>query len=170
MKAIAQQKPSRNDLRWSFGLLVALGAGIGGLVGQAQAQDASNYQVVGSIAAYLGLMPAEIAAGHPQNHPEVRMHGGPPGTSHAEHIIIALFEEPSNARIEDASISATISGLGHVAATPITLDPMLIAGVVTYGGYVTFPGPDTYSIDLQISRPGSPKVTAISFKYEHGSN
>ena len=115
----------------------------------------------------LGVMPAEIIGGHPQTHPETQMHGGPPGNAHSEHIVIALFDEPSGTRIEDAQVEATISGIGHVAVTPMTLDPMLIAGVVTYGGYSTFSGRDTYTIDLRISRPGSQTITQISFVYDH---
>ena len=57
--------------------------------------------------------------------------------------------------------------MGHVAVTPMTLDPMLIAGVVTYGGNITFSGRDTYTIALRISRPGIPPITQISFVYDH---
>lgn len=132
-----------------------------------QAQQADNYQVVGEVAAYLGVMPAEIVGGHPSKHPETRMHGGPPGNAHAEHIVIALFEEPSGKRIEDAMVEATISGVGAVEVGRVTLEAMPIAGVVTYGGYVRLPGRDTYSIDLAITRPGSATVTRIRFAYDH---
>ncbi len=138
------------------------------LAGPLHAQDASNYQIVGSVAAYLGVMPAEIVGGHPQTHPETRMHGGPPQNAHSEHIVIALFDDPSGTRIEDAQVEATISGMGDVAITPMTLDPMLIAGDITYGGYISFPGRDTYTIDLRISRPDSPTITQMSFVYDHG--
>ncbi len=167
MNVTTMQRPKLGSA-WPVAALFAAGLALS--VGPLRAQDSGSYQVVGSIAAYLGTMPAEIVAGHPKSHPEPLMHGGPPASPHAEHIIVALFEDPSGTRIENAAVTATISGLGHVAAAPITLDPMLIAGVITYGGYITFPGTDTYSIDLQISTPDNPKVTAISFKYEHGSN
>lgn len=167
MNVTTMQRPKLGSA-WPVAALFAAGLALS--VGPLRAQDSGSYQVVGSIAAYLGTMPAEIVAGHPKNHPEPLMHGGPPASPHAEHIIVALFDEPSGTRIEDAAVTATISGLGHIAATSITLEPMLIAGVVTYGGYISFPGRDPYSIDLQISRPGSPKVTPITFKYQHGSN
>ena len=160
------RKASRSSLckQWLRPAVMAL---VCGFAGPLQAQDASNYQVVGSVAAYLGVMPAEIVGGHPQTHPETRMHGGPPLDAHSEHIVIALFDDPFGTRIEDAKVEATISGMGHVAVTPMTLDPMLIAGVVTYGGYITFSGRDTYTIDLRISRPGIPTITQISFVYDH---
>lgn len=112
-------------------------------------------------------MPATIVKGHPVGHPERDMHGGPPGGRHAHHIVIALFEEPSAKRIEDAEVVATVSGLGHVGGTRITLDPMLIAGVITYGGFVSLPGSDRYAIDLEIRRPGQTAGTRIRFTYEH---
>ena len=150
--------------RWLLGPLLAFAAIIGS---QLHAQDNSNYQIAGSVAAYLGVMPAEIIAGHPASHPETLMHGGPPDTAHAEHIVIALFDDPSGIRIEDATVEATMSGMGHVAITPLTLDPMLIGGVITYGGYATFQDGDTYTIDLRISRPDTTTVTKMSFSYAH---
>lgn len=162
---------------WLAGLVLIAGLALmtglalmAGLAPQAQAQDLGNYQVTGSVAAYLGVMPAEIVGGHPAKHPETRMHGGPPNGAHAEHVVIALFEEPSGTRIEDATVVATFAGLGETAVTPVTLDPMPIAGVITYGGYVRFPGRDTYIIELAITRPGSPSVTQMRFTYAHGGN
>ena len=160
------RKPSRPGLckQWLRAAVIALACGFAGPL---HAQDVGNYQIVGSVAAYLGVMPAEIVGGHPPTHPETRMHGGPPSNADSEHIVIALFDDPSGTRIEDAKVEATISGMGHVAVTPMTLDPMLIAGVVTYGGYSTFAGRDTYTIDLRISRPGIPTITQISFVCDH---
>lgn len=153
--------------RWMYpaglaGLILGLA-----LAGPLQAQDAGSYQIAGSVAAYLGVMPAEIVGGHPADHPETRMHGGPPENAHSEHIVIALFDDPSGTRIEDATVDATISGLGDIAITPMTLDPMLIAGVITYGAYVTLPQKDTYTINLKISRPDSATVTNMRFTYTH---
>ncbi len=170
MNASSIKKPTFRDLWPSFGLLVVLGAELGVPAGQVMAQDTGSYRVAGPIAAYLGMMPAEIIAGHPAGHPEALMHGGFPAGPYAEHIVVALFEDPSGTRIENAAVSATVSGLGHIASTQVTLEPMLIAGVITYGGYVTLPGPDTYSIDLQISRPDSPTKTRISFSYKQTGN
>lgn len=131
------------------------------------AQSDENYKVVEDVAAYLGVVPAEIVRGHPINHPEPGMHGGPPAGSHPYHIVVALFDEPSGQRIEDAEVTAHVSGLGHVGGTRIALEPMLIADVVTYGGFVTLPGTDRYTIDLVVSRPGQVATTKISFSYEH---
>ena len=161
-----RQHPDKTPIFAALLAGLALWAGLGGAL---HAQDPSNYQIVGSVAAYLGVMPAEIIDGHPVSHPETRMHGGPPQNAHSEHIVVALFNTPSGTRIEDAKVEATISGVGEVAITPITLEAMPIAGVVTYGGYVRFSGRDTYTIALRISRPGSPIITKISFEYDHST-
>ncbi|MES2143518.1 MAG: hypothetical protein V4516_03995 [Pseudomonadota bacterium] len=158
------KRPVHQRLRFlaRLALLVSLASPL-------HAQDSSTYQVAGAVAAYLGVMPAGIVGGHPPKHPEPRMHGGPPSGVHADHIVIALFEEPTGKRIEDATVEVTISGVGGIEATRLTLEAMPIAGVVTYGGYVRFPGRDSYTIDLAITRPGNATVTRISFAYDHTS-
>lgn len=170
MQAIS---PDKHDLARALprtGLILGL-ALWAGFTGQVLAQEAGqspgSYQVVGAMAAYLGVMPAEIVGGHQRGHPESQMHGGPPDSPHAEHVVVALFEEPSGIRIENATVTATIAGMGDIAITPIALDPMPIAGVVTYGGYMTFPGRDTYTIEVMVTLPDSPTVTQISFVYDH---
>jgi hypothetical protein len=91
----------------------------------------SSYTVSGDIAAYLGVVPAAIVRGHPAAHPEGQMHGGVPPGAHEYHLVVAIFEKATGKRNEDAKITATISGLGHVGGTRIALDQMPIAGVVT---------------------------------------
>lgn len=134
----------------------------------ALAQSLDNYQVVGSTAAYLGVVPSEIVQGHSINHPEARMHGGPPG-GHSEHLVVALFESPSGRRIEDARVSATIVGHGGLNPVTIDLESMLIAGVVTFGGFLAFAAGESTEIDLMIRRPSGAEPTLITFVYEHGT-
>src|SRR5688572_30172845 len=85
--------------------------------GQAQAQgaDAGQYRTVDGVAVYLGLMPAAIVRGHPSGHPERTMHGappahaGPPAATHDYHLVAALFNAATGARISDALVSARIA-------------------------------------------------------------
>jgi hypothetical protein len=135
----------------------------------AYGQSDDNYQVAEDVAAYLGVMPAAIVGQHPAAHPELEMHGGPPTGAHAHHIVVALFDKPSGARIENAQVTASVDGLGHVGGTRLTLEAMPIEGVVTYGGFVTFPDTDKYTIDVEVSRPGQTVATKIRFTYEHYS-
>lgn len=133
------------------------------------AQSNDNYITVGTIAAYLGVVPAEIVKGHPAGHPEQAMHGGVPSGDHVQHIVIALFDAPTGQRIENATVDAFVSGPGHIG-TRIALEPMLIEGVVTYGGFVTMAGTDRYNIDLTVKKPGEADGTKISFVYDHEPN
>lgn len=87
------------------------------LVPPALADDAGNFKTVAGISVYIGLIPAEIVKGHRSGHPEAEMHGGPPNGPHAYHLIVALFDEDSANRIEDAKVAAMVSGLGHVGQT-----------------------------------------------------
>lgn len=134
----------------------------------AHAQD-GGYQTAGSVAAYLGLVPAEIVQGYAPGEPEARMHGGPPERRHAEHIVVALFDSGSGERIEDASVNARIVSHGGLDPLEIALEPMVTAGVTTFGGFVTFPGKGSYSIELEIRAAGDAAPTAITFEIEHGA-
>lgn len=132
------------------------------------AAQAGDYRTVGSTAAYLGVMPAELIQGHAPDRPEGRMHGGPPEDRHAEHIVVALFDTQSGARLEDATVSATIAGHGGLNPIEIDLEPMRTAGVITYGGFVSFPGEGDYTIEILVRRPGNPPPARITFDYKHG--
>jgi hypothetical protein len=94
------------------------------------------------------------------------MHGGAP-SRHSEHIVVALFEDPSGIRIEDATVTATITGLGGLDPATIALEPMPIAGVVTYAGssplrLAVAPRSTSGSCGSAApSRPGSPSPTSM---------
>jgi hypothetical protein len=86
----------------------------------AYADDDENYKVVQGLGMYFGILPAGIirgrsgAAMHGGGSPEATMHGGVPSGSHEYHIIIAVFDDATRSRIENAKVTATVSGLGHL--------------------------------------------------------
>ncbi len=131
------------------------------------AAQTGDYQAVGSMAVYLGVMPAELIQGHTPGRPESRMHGGPPENRHAEHIVVALFDKETGTRIEDATVSATIIHHGGLDPIKLDLEPMLSGGVTTYGGFVTFPADGAYSIELVIRRPDGVPPTQVTFAIDH---
>ncbi len=49
------------------------------------------------------------------------------------------------------------------------LEPMTIAGTVTYGNYFNMSANNTYHIKVQIRRPGMPDVDA-TFTHQHFGN
>lgn len=113
----------------------------------ALAVDTTYHRVVGDVAIYFGILPAELMRGHPPGHPESGMHGGVPVGEN--HLTVALFEDKTGVRITRAKVSATITGPDSFKVTK-KLEPMIIAGSATYGNYFSMPGPGPYRIVLHI--------------------
>jgi hypothetical protein len=126
-----------------------------------------NYKVVDGLAVYLGVLPAAMVKGHPPGHPEATMHGGVPRGAHEYHLVIAVFDAATGARAENAEVTASVSGLGHVGESRLNLEPMAIAGTVTYGEFVNLPGNDRYQIGVEIGVPGRNAPVRVDFAYEH---
>lgn len=160
-------RSDRHDLRallLAFAAFAVVLAGSGRPVSAAQNE---SYKTVEGVAAYFGVLPAEIAKGRSAGHSGEPMHGGVDGGRHEYHLVVALFDATTGSRIEDAELAARISGLGHVGDTRVALEPMNIAGTTTYGAYVSFPGQDRYSIELEITQSGRDAPVRIGFGYEH---
>jgi hypothetical protein len=136
------------------------------VVSNTTAADDQDYKVVGGLAIYLGVMPAQIAKGHAPGHPERAMHGGPPRGQHQYHFVAAIFDDASKTRISDATVTAQISGLG-LAGPRWKLEPMELSGTMTYGGFFNLPGRDLYTVRLTVERPGTAKPVVVDFKYDH---
>lgn len=54
---------------------------------------------------------------------------------------------------------------------PVTrrLEPMLIAGTVTYGNYFTMGGDDPYEIIFVVTTKEAAEPAVVKFSYEHGA-
>lgn len=124
------------------------------------------YQRASGIEAYLGVVPAEITKGHEPTQPQGPMHGGVPEGGYQYHLVAAVFDANTGERVTDATVTAQVSGQGKSGAKQ-TLDPMSIAGTLSYGGYFVFAGPGTYKIVLTVKRQGAAEATVLSFSYEH---
>lgn len=148
---------------WSF--LIAFVAAF--LTSQsAGAATDDQYKSAGGIAAYLGIMPAELIKGHPKDHPESTMHpGGKKGGPHEYHLVVALFDVATGARIEDATVHAQVSGLG-LAGEELHMQPMSIADTVTYGCFFTLPE-DIYTIRVKVRRNHREEPVVLDFKFDH---
>lgn len=146
-----------------LGLTLAL---LTGLVGPAQADTAGDSKTVGNVTIYMGLLPAEIIRGHPHDHPETTMHGGRPTASGEYHVVIALFNAKSGARIGKADITARVSEIG-LAGEEKKLEPMQIAGTETYGNYFRMAGNGPFRISLTIRVPGEPQEIKVEFEHRH---
>ncbi len=121
-------------------------------------------KTVNGVTFYLGVMPAEIARGHPKEHPESTMHGSSPKGSGSQHIVVALFDAKTGERITDAKVSARVEQLG-LTADHKDLDPMQIAGTVSYGNYYAMHSGGIYKIRVIVKRKGESRRIEAEFEY-----
>jgi hypothetical protein len=126
-------------------------------------------KVVDGIAIYLGVVPCEMIEGLPTTNPERQMHGGVPAIVHCHHVMVALFDDASGKRIDHATVSAKVRepGVSGVSGVMKTMEPMAIAGAMTYGNFFSIAETEKILIDVQIRRPGSSHVTTTEFNYHH---
>ena len=134
-----------------------------GSISTAAAMDQSK--TAEGLTVHLGVVPAEIVKGS-QPHSGQAMHGGIPKGMHEHHLVVAVFEAATGARVADANVSAQVSGIGLAGSTK-TLEAMQIAGTTTYGAFFDLPGADLYTIKVTIARPGLQRPVAMTFKYDH---
>jgi len=128
------------------------------------AADAALAQTVGGVTAYLGIVPAAIIRAHPALHVDPGAHGGAPAGRHDYHVLVALFDAKTGARIEDAKVTAQVSEVG-LAGARRTLEPMKIADTVTYGNYFQVPSKGSYRIGVEVEHQQA--VHRFSFSYDH---
>jgi hypothetical protein len=133
-----------------------------GLTVAAGAAERGYRQVVDGVAIYFGILPAELVRGHPPGHPESEMHGGVPVGEN--HLVVALFNAQSGARVTSAEISATITGPDRYKAEK-RLEPMVVAGSLSFGNYFSMTGPGPYRIALRIRLPGAHEEIRASFTW-----
>lgn len=131
------------------------------------AADSATHKVVHGVAIYLGVLPAEMILGHPKPHTETEMHGGVPAGQHQQHVVVALFDAATGKRIGGAKVSARVHEI-NLAGTQKKLEPMLIAGTVSYGNYFNMPATNNpYRIRVLIELPGVAGVIEAQFDYQH---
>lgn len=131
------------------------------------AADTATHKVVHGVAIYLGVLPAEMVLGHPRTHTEAEMHGGVPAGQHQHHVVVALFDNATGKRISGAKVSARVHEI-NLAGAQKKLDPMLIAGTVSYGNYFNMPATSNpYRIQVRIELPGVAEVIEAQFDYQH---
>jgi hypothetical protein len=113
----------------------------------ALAEMSDDYaRTAGGLTVYLGMIPAELVKGP--------MHGGVPAGVHEYHLVAAVFDATTNARVSTAAATAQVSGLG-LAGMKKKLEAMEIAGTTTYGAFFNLPGrdlPSEYRSNEQAAR------------------
>lgn len=133
----------------------------------AVAATGPNYRIVDGMDVYLGVVSAEsIREQHTKADPERSMHKGIPGRKDSYHVNITLLDRGTKAVIADALVEAKVTDPVMGGETK-KLELMAYNNAISYGNYFRMPGKDSYSITVQIRRPGISRVIETRFNYRH---
>lgn len=93
-----------------------------------------------------------------RQHAEEELHGGrPPGGGKVNHLVVAVFDAKTAARIENAVIRAELSEPGIVEGPAKYLPPMSVNGQASYGQLfgMVYNGP--YRFRVYVKLPDRPR-------------
>jgi hypothetical protein len=127
---------------------------------------ADYFKTADGIAIYLGIMPAELVAGHTTGDSADRKRSAQRATVRQHHIIVAVFDNATGERMTSAEVWTRVQGFG--VSPWKTLEPMLIDDQVVYGNYfdIVRAGPSRIEIHVRDDRRGRRPVM-VSFDYFH---
>lgn len=109
----------------------------------------------------LGVASVEEIKKHPDEHPEIKMHGGPKGT---HHILVHIEDEKTGKVVSDASVQLTVHNPDGTKVTR-PLEPMTIGGITDFGDYLDLRYLGNYHLDVFIT-PKEGDVKKATFVYE----
>ncbi|GEM_PF-6999219 len=118
-------------------------------------------KIIDGLRVTLGITSIEEIKKHPEEHPEIKMHGGPKGT---HHILIHIEDEKTGTVVGDVSVKATVHNPDGTK-TAKTLEPMAIAGFDDYGNYFDFKELGNYHIEVAVTPIKGASKKAV-FVYE----
>ena len=105
-----------------------------------------DVKTVAGIKVMLAMVHIEEIKKHPDEHPEIKMHGGPKGT---HHLLIHLEDEKTGKIITDASVTVNIHKPDGTKVSKM-LEPMTISGRTNFGYYFDFSEMGNYHIEAMI--------------------
>ena len=128
--------------------------------------DHSGYKVVDGLTVYYGVIPAAVLRTFPKGSPEARAHARIPSGKHTYHLVVAVFEGDSMERVTDAQVTVRVkeTGLGWIKKH---LEPTTLNDAVTYCNYFTFYDHATYTLDIDVRRPGPTATVTAEFEYRN---
>jgi hypothetical protein len=150
--------------------LMIMAVGLLTLASSGAYADQLNRSVTnGSLTVSFGIVPAEKAQSVARGASEPVEHASAPGLS-SYHLVVALFDNATGERINDATVKATLTGpkpksRSHTQVKP--LQELKVNDTVTYGNFFDMPWPGRYRIDLSITRPDSARPTIVRLTYDH---
>ncbi len=119
---------------------------------------------VNGLEVYLGVVSVEVLRQDPDRYPRHEQAKLPSGKD-MYHVMLVLFDKTSGARITDAVVEARVAPLAFGGPTR-PLNPILVAGSLTYCNYFRISSSDTTVIQAEIRRPGVARVVRARFILE----
>ena len=145
-------------------VLIASAAMLGGCTPQSRAQLPTTSDSVAGLTAYLGIVPAALVRDHVARTLNA-MHE-PSGHPDEHHVMVALFDTATGARVIDATVQAKLTA---EASPPLEgpLQPMTVAGALTYGNYFLLASERPYIVAVTVQRPLTAAPFVFHFGYRH---
>lgn len=163
---ISMQKALQRSARAAIVGLAAIATAI---AQPASAGVVAGVKTVDDLTVYLGVVPAAIVQGH-KAELATAVHGGLPRSSiHNIHLVAAVFNKDSGARIRDIQVRARIHGTNQNRWT-VRLAPMLVNGAMTFGAFTNLGDEQEVMISIDVIRRGrkpAARVTTVQFDYVH---
>ena len=130
-----------------------------------RAQGVDYATSAGGFDFYLGVIPAALVRDTPTDHHAETMHGGSPRGTRMQHVMVAIFDRGSGQRVTGATVKARVEELGHFGNEQ-PLEPMNVAGAITYGNYFPMTSGRPYGIRVHARIPGAAEpVIVVVFRY-----
>ncbi len=124
-------------------------------------------QTIDGMTIEFGVIPAESLKNHATAPSDPNaLHGGTPPNSSSHHIVVALFDAKSGARITDAQVRAGVGDRSYNHEPDITLEPMEINGAMSYGNFFSMPREGVWRVHLEVRRPGMTQPVEADFSYD----
>lgn len=121
---------------------------------------AAQPEVVDGVAVYMGVVPAEIVSEHAPQHIDPQM----PWGADWRHVMVAVFDAESGARLTGAEVTALVSGPDGDSVRR-RLEPMVLGSTITYGDYFRLPAPGLYRIRIGVRGPELQGAVEAEFEY-----
>ena len=121
----------------------------------------NQFKLINGMAIYIGVVPAEMLEGHSTS----KMHGGIPIGPVRFHLTVAIFNEKTGERLNDAQIKAQVFTLPEKTGFK-ELEPMEYGKAMVYGNYFSLKALGPYLIQLHIQHKKLQKPIEVEFQYQ----